>query len=211
MNNIVIIGAGRAGRFTNGLAALCNVNVLGFLDDTFTVGETVDDIKILGSTHDILSINKNYNCQFLISITHMPKRIALYEFIKQNNIPLANLIHPTVIQYPKSHIGNGCIIQPFTTIQTGAYIADNVLIEESCAIGVDVKIGIHSVITPGVSIAGGCHVGDKCFLGTNSCVNPEIIIADETTIGSGSTVVKNTEAGTIYAGSPARFIKYKTK
>jgi len=211
MNNIMIIGAGRAGRFTNSLATLCNKKVIGFLDDTFTLGDSVDDVNILGTTDDILTVYEKYNCNFLISITHMTKRSDLLNLINRNNIPLASLIHPTVIQAPKSHIGKGCIIQPYTTIQTGAIIEDNVLIEERCSIGVDVIVGENTVITPGVSLSGGVEVQPNCFIGTNSCVNPEIIISCNTTVGSGSTVVKTTEPDTVYAGSPAKLLKYKTK
>jgi UDP-perosamine 4-acetyltransferase len=204
-NNIIIMGAGRAGRFISGLATYCNYTVIGFVDDTFSIGERVDGIEVLGSTsdHSLKQLYNEYQCEFIISITNMFKREQLYNFSRQACLPLATLIHPTVIKHNSVVIGNGCVIQPFCTLQPGAKINDNVIIEELSAIGVDVAIGKNTVITPGVSLTGGGKVGENCFIGSNTVINPEITVEDNCIIGSGSTVIKDTKAGFIYAGSPA--------
>lgn len=207
MNKLVIIGAGRAGRFTNTLAAACGVEVIGFLDDTFPIGSSVDYRKILGGTKDVVTIADKYCCKFAISISSMPKRKELYDEMQEHGLKLLSLIHPSVVVYPGATIGEGVIIQPFCTVQTGARINENVIVEELCAIGVDVEIGRHSVIAPSVSLTGGCVVGRECFIGTRSCINPEVIFAQGGKLGSGSTLIRNSEGGGVYVGSPAAKIK----
>lgn len=207
MNDLVIIGGGRAGRFANTLAASCNVNVIGFLDDTFCVGELIDQVKVLGGTQDILKIADTTECQFFISITSKKVRRDLYNRIREYGLELLTIIHPSVVVYPGAHIGEGVLIQPFCTIQTGAVINHNVIIEEMCAIGVDVNIGCHSVIAPGVSLTGGAKVGEDCFIGTNSCINPEVTMRNGSVLGSGSTLISDTEELGVYAGAPAKKIK----
>jgi acetyltransferase-like isoleucine patch superfamily enzyme len=53
-------------------------------------------------------------------------------------------------------------------------------------------------------IAGGCEIGENCFLGINSTINDETKVAKDNWIASGSLIVKDTEKGKMYKGSPAK-------
>jgi len=209
MNRIVIIGSGRFGRFARYLAETCQRQVAGFLDDTKPKGQLVDGLPVLGSiqTKEITTLGASND--LLICISHREKRKSLYREISTQELKLANLIHPTCIIYPEVSIGKGVIMQPYTTVQTGADIADNVLIEDQCSIGVDVAIGTNSIITPHVVLAGGSLIEDNCFIGSNSIVNPEVKVRNNCTIGSGSTVINDTLPENTYAGSPVKLIEKK--
>ncbi len=54
-------------------------------------------------------------------------------------------------------------------------------------------------------------IGDNVWIGMNVFINPGIVIGDNSVIGANSVVTHDILANSIYAGSPARFIKYKTK
>jgi sugar O-acyltransferase (sialic acid O-acetyltransferase NeuD family) len=207
MNKLIIIGAGRFGRFSSHLARRCNFDVVGFLDDTMKVETIIDGLPILGSTEDLVQLAETHQCKVSVCISNMQVRIKLVKTCETNNIELANLIHPTVIQYPGSTIGEGVIIQPYTVIQTGAVIENNTLIEEHCSIGVDTLVGKNTVIAPHVAITGAAKIEKNCFIGSNSTINPEVIVKSGCIIGSGSVVIRNTESNCVYAGSPVRRIR----
>jgi len=207
MNKLIIVGAGRFGRFSRYLATSCNLEVVGFLDDTMKVETTIDGLPILGSTEKMVQFSQTHQCKIAICISNMPARIKLVKECETSNIELATLIHSTVIQHPGSTIGKGVIIQPYTVIQTGAIIGNNTLIEEHCSIGVDTIVGKNSVIAPHVVITGAAKIEENCFIGSNSTINPEIIVKSGCVIGSGSVVIRNTESHCVYAGSPVKKIR----
>jgi len=207
MSNLIIVGAGRFGRFTRELAASCNRNVIGFVDDTLEIDSLIDGSPILGSIQQIETLSILHCSEVAICISNMPKRKMLMKECKEKNIVLNSLIHTTVIQSTRTTIGKGVIMQPYTVLQTGAIVEDNVLVEEHCSIGVDVLIGSNTVLAPHVVLTGSVKVGSNCFIGANTVVNPEVNISEGSIIGSGSTVLNDTESNFIYAGSPAKKIR----
>jgi len=206
MNKLIIIGAGRFGRFTRRLAEVCDFEVQGFIDDTLDQGSLVDGLPVLGDTANLTKYHEE-GIQVIICIAYMPKRVELAEACAKANMQLATIIHPTVIQYAGSTVSQGAVIQPYCVIQTGAIVKENVLIEESSTIGVDVTIEENSVLAPHVVVTGGTKVGKNCFIGSNTTINPELYIADNGVIGSGATVIRDTQANSVFAGTPAKKIK----
>lgn len=106
------------------------------------------------------------------------------------------------------------------SIRLGFIISPNVF-EEGLAIphygmlGVhaNAKIGKNCRLLEGVVIMadGGSHdaavVGDNCFFGIGAKVVGAVRIADDVAVGAGAVVTKDiTEAGTTWAGVPARKI-----
>lgn len=49
-------------------------------------------------------------------------------------------------------------------------------------------------------------IGNDVFIGVNSIIMPGVAIGDRVIIGAGSVVTKPIPSGTVWAGSPARFI-----
>ena len=67
-------------------------------------------------------------------------------------------------------------------------------------------------IAPGANISGNVRVAVRAWIGTGAAVNQgsnteKLVIGADTTIGSGSVVVKSTEASAVYVGIPAKRIK----
>ncbi len=58
---------------------------------------------------------------------------------------------------------------------------------------------------------GDIVIGDYVWIGKNVFINPGIVIGDNSIVGANSVVTHDIMANSIYAGTPAKFIKYKTK
>ena len=58
-------------------------------------------------------------------------------------------------------------------------------------------------------IKGDTVIGNDVWIGTNATIMPGIKIGDGAIIATNSTVTKNVEPYSIYAGNPARLIRYR--
>jgi len=122
-------------------------------------------------------------------------------------------------------------------IQKGVYFGNgqDISIGSNCQINENVKldnvvIGNYVMIAPGVTILGKMHnfssietpmilqgekkvlptiIEDDTWIGTNAIIMPGITISKGSIIGAGSVVTKNTNQFGIYAGVPAKLIKYR--
>lgn len=52
-------------------------------------------------------------------------------------------------------------------------------------------------------------IEDDCFIGTNTIICNNVVIGKNSIVGAGSVVTKDIPANEVWAGNPARFIKYR--
>jgi len=82
-------------------------------------------------------------------------------------------------------------------------------IDALCHIGHNAVIGKNCIITAHCMI-GGCVIGDDVWVGPGSTFAAKIKVADKTFVGRSSNVVKSIEEpGTVWAGNPAKFLRYR--
>ena len=89
-------------------------------------------------------------------------------------------------------------LQPFTSIG-----ADTILWSGN-HIGHHSKIGNHCFISSHVVISGSCTIGNNVFIGVNSTLRDGIHIADESLIGAGSIIMKDTRPKEVYMAERTR-------
>ena len=200
---VIIVGAGRMGRFVAQIAIACKRQVSGFLDDTMIVGCFVDNIPVLGGV-DYLEKLDGETTELVIALSHREVRQRLAIKAKSYCIDLATLVHPLAMVSEKCSLGQGVVCQAFSVIHIGATVSRNVLLEEHCSIGVDVEVGENCVLTPKATLNGASKIGPNCFIGSGAIVNPEVHIAGECTIGAGAVVINSLTTSGTYAGIPAK-------
>jgi sugar O-acyltransferase (sialic acid O-acetyltransferase NeuD family) len=105
-----------------------------------------------------------------------------------------------------------------TVVFAGARFTNNIACGDFCTINLaatlshDVEIGDFASLSPGASVAGNVRIGEGAWIGVKAAVNQgaeaqKLDIGAWTTIGSGAVVVRDCDAGSVYAGVPARKIK----
>jgi acetyltransferase-like isoleucine patch superfamily enzyme len=82
----------------------------------------------------------------------------------------------------------------------------------NATVGHDVTIEDFVNIAPGAHISGNVWIKQGCWIGTGAVINQganekKLSIGAQTTIGSGSVVIKDCDEHAVYVGSPARRIK----
>ena len=114
-------------------------------------------------------------------------------------------------------IHDGAILAKLVTVDAGTVrntvIGKRVMLMAHSHVGHDALISDDCTIACGAKIGGFVELGKGCNLGLNAVIHPRVKIAPFTMIGAGSVVTKNTETKPfgIWAGNPAKFLKFNQR
>jgi len=102
-----------------------------------------------------------------------------------------------------THIGDNCVVsknlfESYNDIKNNVMMDCHVYVAHNCTIDENV------VITSGVKICGTVKIEKNSWIGMNSTLLNKVIIAENTVVGIGSVVTKNTLANSVVYGNPAR-------
>jgi len=216
MKKIIIIGT--SGSSIDILDTIQDINriapqyeCLGFLDDNAAQhGKEFLGCKVLGAIHLAKDYPEAYFINGIGSTRTFLKKAAI---LQNTGIPLdkfETIVHPTASVSRSAKLGLGTVIFQNVTITTNVTIGNHVIILPNSVISHDDVIGDYTCIAGGVCISGGVRIGGSCYIGTNSSFIENIVVGNNCLIGMGSTVLKDVEANSVMAGSPARIIRKTT-
>jgi sugar O-acyltransferase (sialic acid O-acetyltransferase NeuD family) len=195
---IVLYGAGGAGRelaYALSLDLMGGWDPIGFLDDTKTPGELINEIPVLGGMEWLRDSAGN----IAVCVVEDPKvKRGLVARIKaicpKATFPL--VISPQSFVSPFIEWGEGCIVaQPFNHLTVNIKIGNFVWINSCTAIGHDTVIGDFTTLFSGIQVGGHVRIGADCVIGTGAILKPGVTIGDGATVGSGAVVVKDVPKG----------------
>lgn len=121
-------------------------------------------------------------------------------------------------------IGEGCFIGPFVEIQKGVRVGARSKIQSHAFLCELVEIGSDCFISHGVmfvndlfqnggpargnrSLWKSTQIGNSVSIGSNATILP-VSICDHVVIGAGSVVTRDITKPGIYAGNPAKFLRF---
>lgn len=102
------------------------------------------------------------------------------------------------------HIGDNCSISKGTIDDT--VIKNGVKLNKQVIVAHNVVINEHTVVTSPTFICGSVKIGKGCHIAATTIRN-QCTIGDHATLGLGSVVVKDVEAGQVVVGNPAKPLK----
>ncbi len=206
-NIILVGGGGHCKACIDVIEQTNNFNILGVIDISEKVGQSILGYKIIGTDNDVPKLIKSYTKYIFITIGHIKNpaiRINLFKRIKNLGGVLPTIVSPNAYVSKHSIIGEGTIIMHKCVINTDVYIGNNTIINNQALIEHDTIIGNHTHISTGARINGGCKIGDECFIGSGSIVNQGVNIDNNVLVGSGSLVRKDINCKGIYIGNPLK-------
>lgn len=110
-------------------------------------------------------------------------------------------------------IGNNVEIGALNSVCVGSLentvIGSGVKTDNLVHIAHNCSIGDNSILTACAELSGGVSLGENVWIGPNSTVTEKVSIERDALIGIGSLVRENVAAGTIVAGSPAKFLRHR--
>lgn len=207
MKNLLIVGAGGAGRDTYNLALDCQANnddfrIKGFLDDNSgaldgfvgykPVINSIDDYKILKD--DV----------FVVAIGDVQIKKIVTKKLIDKGVEFYKLIHPLAIIAHDAKIGKGCVIMQNAFFGSKSSCGDFVLVQISAVVGHDVTIGNYCRIDCHVVLVGGIILRDDVTIHTSAVVNQKVTVEKGANVGACSFVIRNVKENTTVYGNPAR-------
>ncbi|MHA6259976.1 acetyltransferase [Sporosarcina sp. CAU 1771] len=131
-------------------------------------------------------------------------RTRLFQETKNKGYEFVSYVSSNAFVWRNVTIGENCFIFENNVLQHHVSVGNNVILWSGNHIGHRSVIKDNCFISSHAIIAGGCEIGENCFIGVNSTFNDEIKVGKDCFISSGALVIKNTIAGKIYKGSPAK-------
>lgn len=210
MNDLIIMGAG-----TSIIVKLIHEinqssqqwNLLGFLDDDEKKwGTEFFGYPILGGLN-LLAEDKYKHVSTICFIygRTMSVRMTVLDRMAAMNLKYANLIHPTV-NMEFVEIGQGCMIQHGSRLQSNIKIGDHCEIGLDCILGHDVVLEDRVWIGPRVTLLGRVTVKKGVTLGAGSIIKGRVTVDENSLVGMGSVVMSYVPKNVTVWGNPANII-----
>lgn len=208
LEKIAIVGAGGLGREVLSLVRNANeyqprFDVVGFVDDNIPKGTPVNGIPVIGKLDDI---DPREVSGLVFAVGNSKVRKSLVERVENKSFNFPVILHPSVIlqDHDRINIGRGSIIAAGTVITTDVLIGDFSLINLTCTIGHDAKLGAYCSLMPSVNISGGATLEEGVFVGTGVKLIKATTLGSFCTIGAGAVVNTDVPADATFAGVPAK-------
>ena len=131
-------------------------------------------------------------------------RTRLYKEAKKKGFSVVSYVSSRAFVWRNVEIGENCFIFENNVIQYCVKVGNNVIMWSGNHVGHRSTIKDNGFISSHVVVSGYCEVGENSFLGVNSCIADYLKIGKDCIIGAGAVVVKDTEEGKVYVGSPAK-------
>lgn len=150
--------------------------------------------------------SSDYDMFIALSYAKMNKlREQKYHEAKEKGYSLVSYVSSRCSYLSQYEHGDNCFIFEDNTIQPFVKIGNNIILWSGNHIGHHSVIEDHNFISSHVVISGHCVVKNNCFVGVNATLAHKVTLAEETLVGAGAVISKDSEAKAIYV--PARSIK----
>ena len=159
---LLVLGAGGHGRSVAEAAELSGqFKVVGLLDDSLPVGESVSGIPVLGPLVS-MAHHRDGADQAIVAIGNNTVREKLLQQLDAAGFKLATVVHPRALVSPSAVLGAG------SAVMAGAIV------------GTEARLGVSSIVNCGAVVDHHATVEDFGHLGVN------VSMAGGTVLGRGA-------------------------
>jgi sugar O-acyltransferase (sialic acid O-acetyltransferase NeuD family) len=137
-----------------------------------------------------------------VAVGNNSVRDRIYHYLRDKSYCFANYISSKCVVWPDCKIGTnvflgeGCVIQPFSSIGNNCLLF-------ACVMGHHSEVGDN--VTLSVCTLGGyVKVSNSTFIGLNASVNHNITVGKNNIIGAGCTIIKDTKDNEVYSTEKPR-------
>ena len=186
-----------------------DLEVAGFLNDRYPIGQTIDMFPVIGKISDVRRLLEEgyWFINAILRIDGNRERIAMFESLGIPDDRLASFVHPMAYVAPSVQLGPGTIIMPQVALSPGSKIGKGTIIMVGATMGHDNEIGEFCHFAA-QSCTGSClHIGKGVHIGLNATIRENLTIGDYATLGMGAVLTKDIGEGEIWAGNPAKFLR----
>ncbi|KJV36820.1 acetyltransferase [Luteibacter yeojuensis] len=136
-------------------------------------------------------------------------RTRFYRDLKGRGYGFASYISSRAFVWRNATVGENSFIFENNVIQPFASIGNNCVLWSGNHIGHRTVVRDNVFMASHAVVSGYCEIGESSFIGVNATFNDKVRVAADNVIGSGALVVRDTEPGLVYVGSPAKALPGK--
>ena len=192
------------------LMGATDLEVAGFLNDRTPVGEKIDLFPVIGKVEDAKRLlDEGYwFIDTIFRIDGNRERIAMFEALEIPDDRLASFVHPMAYVAPSVQLGPGCIIMPQVAMSPGSKLGKGCIMMVGATMGHDNVVGDFCHIAAQACVGSYLTIGKGVHIGFNATIRENITIGDNATLGMGAVLLNNIGDNEIWAGNPAKFLRY---
>jgi len=190
---LLIGGGGHCRSCIDVIEAQGRYKIAGIVQPEFHEGETVLGYPVIGDDEGLPSLLKETN-QALVTVGQIKNpdiRSRLYQQLIQLHAELPFIISPNAYCSRRATIAQGTIMMLGSTINAGAMIGENCIVNSQALIEHDATVKAHCHISTGARVNGGVQIGEGCFIGSGAILREGINIGNRVVIGAGQTVLSD--------------------
>jgi sugar O-acyltransferase (sialic acid O-acetyltransferase NeuD family) len=131
-------------------------------------------------------------------------RQSIFSKFEKAGFTFASVIHPSAHIAKDVQVHAGVQVMANCTIQSGAMIGDNVIVNTSAVIEHGCRLGAFAHVATGAILCGDVVIGEAAHIGAGAIVLQGLEIGAGATVGAGAVVTKSVPAGMTVVGNPAR-------
>jgi sugar O-acyltransferase (sialic acid O-acetyltransferase NeuD family) len=199
---LYILGAGGHGIVIAEIASDNGYDICFCDDDSAKHGQTILKYPVVGACSSVPK-----GSVVALGVGDVSLRETLFRIGLQDSWNLPVLIHPRAVVSHSSSLGVGTVVMANAVINARSVVGWGGILNTSCSVDHDCRLGNLVHICPGAHLAGNVHVGNSTLVGVGSSVRDGVRIGERVVIGAGSVVVGDIPDGAVAYGNPARVVR----
>jgi sugar O-acyltransferase (sialic acid O-acetyltransferase NeuD family) len=214
VRDLLIAGAGGLARETASAVAAINAvdpqwRLTGFLDDDAALhGTTVSGVPVLGP---LSVVHDRPDAAVVVCIAN-PRNPGVRGLVTGRlGLPAdryATIVHPSASVGAGCSVGPGSVLLAQTVLTADAALGAHVAVMPQVVLTHDDVVGDFVTIASGVRVSGGVVIGEAAYLGTGALIRESLRIGARSIVGMGSVLLRDVPPGEVWAGNPARLIRF---
>lgn len=193
-DTLAIIGKSGHGKVIADIARANGYTEIVWVDDDISKPETVTVEEF---------IREYSGMPVALGIGDNAIRQRIYRHLKESNIELLTLVHPSAVISSSVLIGEGSVVMPLAVINSDAILEAGVIVNTHATVEHDCLLGAFSHISPNAALAGEVKVGTRTHIGIGVSVIQQCTVGDDVVIAAGSVVIEHVPDDVMVAGVPA--------
>lgn len=187
MEKLLLIGSGGFGRVT--LEHAMNNYDCYFVDDGYSVGDTVCNVPIVGHIDDLEDLYKDYK-NLVCTIGNNSIRESIYSRARKIGYIFPNIVCDSAYISTFAEVGEGRVILNNVVIQNGSHVGDGVILNPGVEVHHDSFVDDYCCIYTNSVVRTYAKVGKQIRLGSNVTIGNEAVVEQDSLIGDGIAIEK---------------------
>lgn len=187
-----------------------DLEVAGLLNDRTPAGCKIDLYHVIGSLSEAQRLLSEgyWFINAILRIDGNKERIAMFESLGIPDDRMATFVHPMAYVAHSVQLAPGCVIMPNVSMSPGTVLGKGTLMMSGSMMGHDNQVGEFCHIAAQATVGSCLTIGKGVHIGLNATVRENLTIGDYATLGMGAVLTKNIGPKEVWAGNPAKFLRY---